>query len=549
MKKVIVIAVMFAVLAGTVYSQAIGTSIIGTSSWESPQSASTAGRMRSAADDFIRPDSYTSASVGDWFAMTSFADTLKVNLGYAKKLENLYLAAYYSGRFGNALPVDNYREGTVNWRGNNDVTKPVITNNTNDPQGLGGFGGYSVIGFSTSTAAATQAALRPDNNAAILIGVADMGFRLAFYSTYETFKKEDFVYTNTYTSGGGGTDTTLVKSFVEEGGIIVPQLAWSLTKNLTSIGIKPYLTVDIGFYKSYKAYEEYDGGAPNYEAGGLRIDDSRNYVQPQFSLGLGGVTVASEGGFSATADLDYVLRIRGYENEYSYIDGVTGNYKTKTIAGIYREGGLTDDVTGVNVTGRSGSAYQEKAYVYNEFTPSLSGSWSKDKLRLRFKLNFPIRITNEDTTNLALQQVDDGAGGLVDNTNGTLVKQGADQSATTVAFVPNLRLAARWQATSNLFLNIGGRIDIASVTGTTTEGETYNNGTKNTNSAFKSVSETFGATSNQLYLGATFSPTTNFTVEATTGVSDTNSNNIDVFETTTDRGLFVFGSILVSVKF
>jgi len=522
MKKLIVIAVMFAVLAGSVYGQAV-------TGWESPQSQSTAGRMRSAADDFIRPDSYTSAGVNDWFGMASFATTTRVDMGYAKKLEKLYIAAYYGGTFGQNLPTDNYTERYSPWSGNYR-TVPVY--------GLTGGAPYAAPPPSHSIIGTD----RPNNNAAILIGVADMGFRLALYSTYETFSKDDFLLQHNYswdddddqdTPNATGTDYYQYKSFKEEAGTITPQLAWSRTKNLTDKGIKPYVTLDLGFVRNYTAQEVYDYSAP-YASGGMHITNSQNYFQPQLGVGLGGFTIATNGGFSASVDLDWVLRLRAYDdNEYSYVDA-SGNYKTNKIKGF-----LTS-VYDAN-TGNYTYTYSERGYVFNEFTPSISGSWSKDKLRLRFKLNLPVAFTNEDTTNFALKT------GTV---NGDLVKQGNDQKAATVAFSPNIRLAARWQAISKLALNTGARINIASITGITTEGETYAQGVLNPNSSYKTTNTTYGNTANQFFVGATFTPTDNLTVEATTGLNGTSksTNNLNVFDSS-GTGLFNFGSILVSVKF
>jgi hypothetical protein len=484
MKKLVVIAVLFAALAGTVYAQNSGISGgMGMRGWESPQSAATAGRLRSAADDFIRPDSYTSARIGNWFGMTSFANLNSVHLGFAKQLEGVYIAAYYGGSFGYNFPSNTFTEGNVTWRGDDKVV-PI----------------YATIGIGAD---------RPNNNAAILIGVADMGFRLAFASTYETFQQSDFI-----------NGTTSYKNYKTEGGIIVPQFAWSIAKNLTENGIKPYLTVDLAFNRDYTKYQTYQAAAP-YDAEDEIVSTSANYIQPIIAAGLGGFTFVNKNGFSGSADLDYVFRLTSFDNEYNYLDA-NGNRKTKSFNGLNNNGTLT-----------------ENDYTYNEFIPSVSGSWNGDKLRLRFKLNLPVQLTNTETTALAFE---------TGTSSGKLVKNGTDQSIATVAFAPNLRLAAQWQAASKLFLNIGGRINVSTVTNTTTESKTFTQGIKNANSSTKTYSTTYANTNNYLYFGTTIPATDNLTLELTSGVSLNGGNNVNVFGTGTD-GMLYLTSLLASLKF
>jgi hypothetical protein len=406
-----------------------------------------------------------------------------VNLGFAKKFESLYIAAYYGGTFWTNLPSNSYTEVNSSWLG---VDK-VVPN-------------YNTIGIGAD---------RPNNKAAILIGAANMGFRVAINSSLETFSGSNFIY-----SGDS------YKSYETEGGTITPQIAWSMAKNLAKNGIKPYMTFDLGFIRGYTAREIYEG-APDYESSGKEIVNSQNYFQPAFGFGLGGYTVATSGGFSASVDLDYILRLRSYDNEYSYEDD-NGKYHVKNINGLNNNGTLT-----------------ENSYMFNDITPSISGSWSGDKLRLRFKLNLPIQITNTGTTTFAPE---------TGTTSGKLVKNGVDQSSVAVAFAPNLRLAARWQAASRLFLNAGGRINISTITNTTTESKTFTQGVKNPNSSTETYLTTYANTGNFLYVGTTINATDNLTFELSSGVSDNSSNDINVFSTDKE-GLLYLTSLLVSLKF
>ena len=53
--------------AGGLWAQNLPGSI-----FSSPQSDASQGRMRSNADDFIRPDAYTNVKFDKWFGMTSY---------------------------------------------------------------------------------------------------------------------------------------------------------------------------------------------------------------------------------------------------------------------------------------------------------------------------------------------------------------------------------------------------------------------------------------------------------------------------------------------
>jgi hypothetical protein len=486
MKKLSFIAILFAAAALSVHAQ------LAVSGWSSPQSDATQGRIRSAADDFIRPDSYVSAGINDWFAMTSFESENTVHLGYAKKLENSFLGVYYGGQFWNNFPSVSYTLSNGTWRGEADST---------------------VKNYTLPTLA------NPSNRVAVLLGLGDMGFRLTFYSALAVFKAEDFA--------AGGTSYA---SYLREDGTVAPQLAWSMTKNLTEKGIKPYATLNLSFVRNYTKYETYGAAAP-YDTYGSQTSMSQNYLAPQLNLGLGGFTLSEKDGFRLVADLDYVLYFRAYDNEYSAYDNSStpGSYNTHKIKGLNNNGALT-----------------ENTYSQNTFVPSLAGSWNGDKLRLRFKLNASMYIRNQTSKAMSVNPTSTDGSALYQN--------GADSTTSTFSFYPDFRLAAQWQIAPSLALNIGGRIVITEIQNETVEGKTFVNGAETANAKTKTVTPRFGTdgaedTDNQLTLGVTFSPVSNVTFEASSGVSMTGSNDVSVFEPTGSTGLFYFYSLLLSLKF
>jgi hypothetical protein len=455
--------------------------------WESPQSVATLGRIRSAADDFITPDSYTSARIGNWFGVASFQSGSTAHLGYAKQLKKAYIGVYYGGTFWAGLEKFDYTEGNVSdWPG----------------------GAKTVPVYNDLTINGT-----PNNRIALLIGVADMGFRLSYYTTHQSFNKKDIGYYD-------GTNEIAYKSYKTDVGLMSPQLAWSMTKNLAGDkGIKPYVTVDLNFNRNYVKVEE----ATTDAGPGEHVVTSANWVEPIFQVGLGGFNLYSKDAFRLSADLEYRLTLRAWNNELSYT-GDDGKYKTIKVKGLYS----------------SDTAITEQSYVNNWIRPSLSAQWGSGPLALRLRLDLVTQIRSEGKSEL--ERDDD-----------KLVKNGDDLKTTTFSLNPDFRLALQWRFIPKLALNAGGRINVNAWQVATTKGSIYTDDKEDDDASYKDVKKTFGNTTNQLFLGTTFNPTDNLAFEAVIGATASNagvdsSNRINVFSTS-GNGLFDFGSILVSLKF
>jgi len=467
--------------------------------WSSPQSTITEGRYRSNADNFIRPDQYTGVSFNKWFGMVSFLSDENQNgiatIGLATKTNSVYIGAFYSGNFWANAPSNNYTEEEFAGK-----TRDIYNN-------------ISVGGASN-----------PVNNAALLIGAANMGFRLTYRTNYQWFKESDIV-----------TGNQLYKNYRVERGYIAPQIAWGMAKDLTKNGIRPYLTVDMVIDRDYQNTETDgpDGAATTIDPDtgnivvigntGANIGRSLNHIDPSIALGLGGFTLLNKDGFRLSADLDYVLTFNIYNNEYSYVEN--GAYKTGVIKGTYSPGS---------------NPYVEQSFVSNMVTPSLSGQWSKDRLALRFKLNLPLTFENKEQNSMTL-----------DSSN-NLIYNGASYSTFTFIFRPDIRLALQYKIVPDrLTLNAGGRIQATAVTLDTIDQTNYVNGNKTSTRTIHNESY-INIGSGTLFvsrfsIGPTFFFTENVWLEAGTGVSGAFGNGaIDVFAS---GGLFSFGSILVALKF
>ena len=461
-------------------------SVPGSSSssiWSSPQSTTTEGRYRSNADNFIRPDQYSGVRFNKWFGMVSFLwdgnYEAIATVGFATRVDNVYIGAFYNGNFWAGAPANDYTTQEPN----------TVPN--------GGSAGKTYDVYSNISTAPG-----PVNNVSVLIGLADMGFRLTYRTNHQSFKESNIV-----------TDDQLYKNYRSDEGYIAPQIAWAMAKDLTKNGIRPYATVDLVFDRNYRKVETAGGYS------GEKVEHSLNHFDPSFALGMGGYTFYNEDGFKASADVDYLLELNIYNNEYSYLDG--NKYKTAKFKGEYSPASIS---------------WVEKKYASNTLTPSVSGSWSDEKLALKFKFNMPLSISARKQNTMDL------------NSSNDLVYHGFSDATTTFIFRPDLRLALQYKIVPNrLTMNAGARIQTAALTLTKIDRVYYEDDSEMGSQTVHQ--KNFGsAIASRFHIGATYSLTENAWVEATTGVTNSYGNEgaIEVFA---PGGLFSFGSILFSLKF
>jgi hypothetical protein len=348
------------------------------------------------------------------------------------------------------------------------------------------------------------------NNASLLFGIADMGFRLTFRSNYQSFNKNNIVVT--------GTPNQLYKNYRAESGYIAPQIAWAMAKDLTNNGIKPYVTLDLYFDRDFEKRET--AGADTSGNTGERVIRSQNYFEPMLAAGVGGYTFYSSNGFKVSTDLDYALTMKFFDNEYSYIDN--GHYKTGKIKGTFSPGILP---------------YVEQSYMLNSFIPSISSSWSSDRLSLRLKLNLPLMFCTEESNIMGL-----------DSSN-RLIYTGDSNSTNTFTFRPDIRLAMQYKIVpQRLTLNAGARIQPTPLIQETVNREIYDTSGTKTATQIIHQNSSSGSFISRFHLGAAFNFTENVWLEATTGITNAYGNiaAIDVFA---PGGLFSFGSIMFALKF
>jgi len=496
MKKSIVIVLMLSMITGAVFAQSMGlpnpnlfngdaTNTGSGGGFTSPQAAATQGRIRSSADDLVRPDAFVGIRYENWFGFASLANSDRATLGYTTKFTSeeedkkpVFLSLFYNGRLWGNSHQKTFIEGRDYWLGEEKDDVRIYT-----------------AGTSLTTAS-------PLNQFAVLFGLADMGFRLTLTSTYKSFNDENFATETDYFD------------YIDIGrGILSPQLAWSMTKNLNSKGIRPFATVDVVFSRDFNKEQGYsfDVAGDTWGKDDAIINHSRNNTLIELGAGLGGYIIAEKNSWRTQADLEYRLQYYMFNNEYLHGNNVFSTFN------------------GINV----GGALTERSLMTNKIRPILVTQWNGDKLQLRGKLDFNFDLTNNSFTPL-----------YVKDNNGTLGIDGYTRDVLVLAFNPDLRLSARWQAADKLFVNFGTRIN-QTTSITTTKGEEYEDDVLTPNSSYKAFATSYGSTSNQLTLGVTINATDKLFIEATSGVGT--NNGLSVFDTAS--GPMNFSSLLIGLRF
>lgn len=408
MKKLLVLAALILVTSAVVFAQAqiladylVTAGGLGMPGFTSPQSAATQTRYRSAADNFIRVDSFAGVTFDKFYAMASYAATNRAQLGYATKIGSLYLGLAYGGRFWYGYTPLDYRE-------QKKAKYKFYTFDVDDPFNRSG---------------------DPENRVGVLLGVGNMGFRFSFSSVGHEWIHFGEKFAKLDNTTPGNPVTNVYKSYDAERGTVTPQIAWGMAKGLTENGVQPYVILDLAFVKKYIKYEEVGGN-------GIEVLNSENEFDPKLTVGLGGYTVyKNDSNFRLIADFEYALALKIYGNEYSFSDG--GKNKVKTFFGL-------------NDNGRTlipGDQLTEITYNGHLFTPALAGQWSGGPLALKFRLALPVSLAGVDTTPKEVKS------------NGDLKDYGKKTSLFLAGFNPYLQLGAQWKIVQKLTLNAGGRID------------------------------------------------------------------------------------------
>lgn len=477
---------------------------------DSPESLATAGRFGGDAGDFLAPRYYSGVEFEKFFGVVSFVSNISGNFNpYFNDFTNKTAQLGAAFRFGDAYLGLYYGGNPWEYFGANSTMYKY----TEVKEGRRTFRVYESIPQYTMDRGRLFY-----NEAAVLIGVSDMGIRLAFASDYETFKLEE-----KFRVAGGG-DAGYYKSLETAYGHINPEIVWGMAKDIIpDRGIRPELSLGTDFYIDYIKRDKYSGDFSSQTAG-KEVNRSQNYLRIDIGAALGGFTITQINNFKFGVDMGYGAGIRQYiNNEYSYNSNGKNKIKQFTFSGYKDSGGL----------------YYGKTMNDHTITPSLSAEWEWDRVDLSSSLELGMIIENEKQS---IMQFKAGT------TNGTLVKQGDDYNKTGFKFGPTLNLGMRWGVVpGKFFLNAGSGISFGSVEFVSTQQKLYANDRVVSGSAFKTVENKYSGASTTLSTGVSFYPVENVGIHAVCGI-DSGKNAVNVFGTEKSSGLFNFMNILVTVK-
>jgi hypothetical protein len=486
----------------------------------SPQSEATRGIYASDADNYMSVRDYVNMDFTRWWSVLSYKrqviardsgfpieqgnGTQLAQIGFATRFGDLYMGLSYMGngwkqfgRVGITGNIYRYTEDTIDGRT------------------------WKVYPGSRPPELYDRYELR--NEAALLFGIADMGFKLYYSSNYQENKQSDI-------AAGTPGNYNFYKSYEEEYGAINPGLVWGMTRDLIpGRGIKPEVRLDLNFIRNGIKQEDYD--QTTFESVGMYVRRSQNRFVPGLNVGLGGFTLVTVDDFNFKVDLDYGIKMYFYDGEYSYMDA-GGKYQIKSL-----KGGLSDLDSG------SSAKLHEASQTTHTLTPSLKTEWSGDRLGLAARLGLNMSFDNKTDTGKTLK------GG---STDGSLVKQGTTDTTTEFHFTPELDLAMQWSIIpEKLFLNAGGEINFFGLVSKTVDRKMYDNDDEEKDRGSYRIENVFFPASTKLYLGTTFNFTPHIELQSSLGVLSNNS--VSVFSTSLDvdgnGGFFNFCNILLTVKF
>jgi hypothetical protein len=496
---------------------------MGTTVFASPAGSTTYWFAGNEEDNYVNPQWYPGVEFSKFFATAGFDG--KADLGFATRFGgNFYLGAHYNGDLFKSYTVDYY-----------EVTDETFANNDGR-----NFRWYtSLPNFGTNI---------PAHDFSVLIGVADMGFLISVDTNYQSFR----------ITGDTAIGTSAYKSYERSEGNITPGLKWGMAKDLTANGIRPAIGVTLGINNDITKYEIYEQDYNQTTAQGLLDAPYRIYGEQISStndndlgltFNLGGYTIIStEGGFSFSADLDYGLEAVIYgDSEYTwlvtegtpYTSGYTRTYKKSSVKGT-----ISGNTAEVNITDAT-----------HTITPSVSASWSSEKIVLGAKLELPVEISSSGYTAQERRYTTYDSLGSVNpkQHDWDEWRDTGTSSSSGVTFTPVINLGAQYRVVPNrFFINVGATIGLSTVGQESSSSVGYVFDVADTNNkkveeikSPVSVTTSSGGTSTSLRAGMTFFFTDNVFMDAYTEVT---GNSFNVFGTGSGS-ITAFNGIILCLKF
>ena len=511
MKKILTVLLVLAVTGGTAFAQfgpdwtnfnASGDLNLPVGILGAPSSVVTEGIWAGQWHNIMSPSAHSGVSFENWTGFAAFGEgdapgtTNRFAMAYATRIGGMYLAAYLGGTgFGlfRNLSFTEFRSNS--W--------------TSDPDNWRTFREYDMPNFNTGT----------NNRIAVLIGIADMGFRLSYGTTVNSFSSS-----NVYDLMGYGEYLADVSAAL---GVRQIELMWAMSRNLLDIGLRPTAGIRLNFARNFSEFNEfeYDGSRV-----GNIIAHSANFIQPEIELNSGWVNFfTTDSGWLLRADLQYELAFRMFNNDFTIYDTYGNPSGTRSISGIHY----------LDVFGPGNDIFYEMSWMRHRIRPRVQLNWTGETVALSTRLVLDNWITSSSQDERSWNDYYDG---ITSNF-------GTNESTFRFQFQPSLEFAVRWFALPNrLTLQAGARYDFGSITRETVETTPLDSyGNSIANGTFTTTSIDFSQASTRFRVGATFHFNENFALDAATSVQ--NGANVNFFPTTGNNGLMHFTSVMGVLTF
>ena len=501
-----------------------------------PSFTTTSGLWGGQWNNIMSPALHRSVEFENWIGFMSFGmehlNRERFAIAYATRIGDIYLAAYYGGTGFHFTP-DRRRDTEVRTRPWDSTTRRMNV-------------------YTPNPIFTAMPANRKNHRAAILVGVADMGFRFTYGSTMSSFNARNGIvrlfgqFNMDFIGLGANLTEAWVNEFSTAWGQRLFELEWAMSRDLLDIGVRPTATVRLIFSRDfaegrlYNSFMSETGSGPGPSGGtgdrlGNAIAFSNNFIQPEFRVNSGWVNIfTTESGWTFRGDLDYTLAFRSFNNDFSVIRGhdAAGNplFATRNISGI--------------ANGFNGLNLYEMSWRQHIINPRVQFLWTGETVALSTRLLLNNTFTRQQRNERSITPGTTSAGRNPGD---------VESSVFSYSLRPILEFGMRWNAIPNrLDVLAGGSFEIGTITRTTTETvEITAPGMRN--ATVTRTDLTFGhapganQSASSLHFGATFRFNENIALDATAG-GDFLQNRINVFGD--DYGTLTrFGSIMAVLSF
>jgi hypothetical protein len=332
----------------------------------------TATTFETDIDKYMSVNDYSTVELNKLFAFTRLQNN-NLYFGFAKKLGALYLGTVY---YGNALHQNPAFQDTT-------TVSTVVSVTTN---GL-------VSGTATTTTKTinTDTPLNVYNNANVLIGVAGMGFRVAFDEEMNASTGMGGTAISTVTTDTSDNSTTSTKytEYSARWGYMTPSIKWGMNLPLGGMTLKPNARVAVAFNKDTEGYtrditKTVAGVTPYGFATQNRVYlYDYDYIAPNVNVGAT-LAFAKKDGVDSSVGLEYTLDLPLYG------DGTTETTTVKT----------TTLNTGNRVDSSDETVFNtERTAMTNTFKPSYSFTKElSEKVSVGFNANATVSMYKAEST-------------------------------------------------------------------------------------------------------------------------------------------------------